>query len=253
MGGTWSASRLRIWAVAAGLVAAAWAGMAPSADAANRRVAIGDYSWSLPEVRIDRGEHVTWHWIGPDVEHSITGDSPSAAGIDSDPDENFPQHRLGDSFRVDFDTPGTYSFKCKIHSIVRGDVIVSDQPGDPVTEVDPVPVTRLDRRAPRISKIRLSARKLPRRGAPIELELDERSRLDAEYYRRGSKGKLDFVGYERWRGFVGINRFRFAGRAPHFRARPGRYVAKLRATDRASNISKPRTVRFRIVAAGKRR
>jgi plastocyanin len=248
MGGTWSASRLSVWALALGTLAAACLALAPQADAANRRVAIGDYSWSLPQVHVDRGEHVTWHWVGPDSEHSVTGDSPSAAGIDSDPDENFPQHELGDSFRVDFDTPGTYDFKCKIHSIVRGQVIVSDQPGDPATEVDPVPVTRLDRRAPRISKIRLAKRTLPPRGAQLELELDERSRLDAEYYRRGRKGGLEFVGYERWRGFVGINRFRFGGRAAHFRARPGRYVAKLRATDRATNISKPRKVRFRIVA-----
>jgi plastocyanin len=253
MGGTWSASRLTGPALAVAALLGACLAVVPSADAANRRVAIGDYAWSLPEVRIDRGEHVTWHWIGPDVEHSITGDSPSAAGLDSDPDENFPQHRLGDTFRLDFGAAGTYDFKCKIHSIVRGTVVVSDEPGDPVTEVDPVPQTRLDRRAPRISKIRFAKRTVRPRGAPIELELDERSRLDAEYYRRGRKGALEFVGYERWRGFVGINRFRFAGRAPHFPARPGRYEARLRATDRASNISKPRTVRFRIVAGAKRR
>ena len=106
MGGTWSASRLTGPALALAALLGACLAVVPSADAANRRVAVGDYAWSLPEVRIDRGEHVTWHWIGPDVEHSITGDSPSAAGLDSDPDENFPQHRLGDTFRLDFGAPG---------------------------------------------------------------------------------------------------------------------------------------------------
>lgn len=252
MGGTSSSSRLSRAALAALALVAACLAVAPAADAANRRVAIGDYRWSLPEVQINRGEHVTWHWIGPDVEHSITGESPNAAGLDSDPDENFPRHQLGDTFRLDFDTPGTYRFKCKIHSIVSGRVVVSDQPGDPVTEVDPEPVVRLDRRAPRISKIRLAARKFRPRGTQIELQLDERSQLDAEYYLRKGKRKLKFVGYKRWRGFIGINRFRFGGRAPHFRAKPGRYLAKLRATDRAQNISRPKKVRFRIVAGGRR-
>lgn len=253
MGGTSSArdraGPLRTLAPAALAVAALWLVGVADADAANRRVAVGDYAWSLPEVHIDRGEHVTWHWVGPDTEHSITGDSPNAAGLDSDPDESFPQHRLGDSFRLDFHSPGTYRFKCKIHSIVSGRVVVSDQPGDPETEIDPVPETRLDLRAPRISNVRLARKRIPRRGAPLELELDERSIIDAEYFRRGTgkRGGLEFVGYRRWKGHIGINRLRFGGRAPKFRARPGRYVAKLRATDSWQNISRPRTVRFRIV------
>lgn len=219
----------------------------PTADAANRRVSLADYRWSLPTVAIDLGEHVTWHWIGPDTAHSVTGDSASAAGLDSDAGVNLPAHRVGDSFQLGFQQPGIYAFTCKIHSAVKGQVVVSPNPGDPLTEIDPVPPVRLDLTAPRIRDLRLDDRTLRRRGAAVELALDERSRLDAEYFKVKRRGAREFAGYERWRGFVGINRFRFGGRTPHFRARPGRYLAKLRATDRSNNVSRPRTIRFSIV------
>ena len=52
-----------------------------SAGAANRRVAIGHYQWSIPQIHLDLGEHVTWYWVGPDTLHSVTGTSPNDAGL----------------------------------------------------------------------------------------------------------------------------------------------------------------------------
>ena len=101
-------------------------------------------------------------------------------------------------------------------------------------------------RAPRIRELRLAERRIRARGTRIELSLDERAKLDAEYYLRRRGETPEFVGYERWNGFVGLNRFRFGGRAAHFDAPPGRYLAKLRATDAANNVSRPRVVRFSI-------
>jgi plastocyanin len=251
MAGTWSASRRAPLVALACAVTVALA-LAPAADAANRRVSIGDYRWSQSEVQIDLGEHVTWYWTGPDTAHSVTGDSANTRGLDSDPGVNLPNHRLGDSFRLDFDSPGTYAFVCKVHSIVAGKVVVSATPGDPESEPDPVPVTFVDDRAPRIRDPRLAARRIRARGTSISLSLGERARLDAEYYRLQRDGERVFAGYEAWRGFIGLNRFRFGGRAPHFRARPGRYVALLRATDRSNNISRPRLMRFEIVPGHER-
>ena len=44
----------------------------------------------------------------------------------------------------------------------------------------------------------------------------------------------------------GINQIRLAARWQHFKARPGRYVAVLRATDEANNTAKPLTRAFTI-------
>ena len=93
---------------------------AASARAANHRVAIGHYQWSMPEVHLDLGEHVTWYWVGPDTMHSVTGASDNDSDLDSGSGVNTPNHRLGDTFRLTFNHPGTYGFQCKLHPGVRG-------------------------------------------------------------------------------------------------------------------------------------
>ncbi len=230
---------------------------APSADAANRRISLSNYSWSATPVHVDLGEHVTWYWIGPDLMHSITGVSPNAVQWDSDPQTNQPQHRLGDTYQVSFDKPGVYEFRCKLHSLVRGEVVVSDRPGDPNAEPDPVPRSAVDVTPPRMRQVRLKRRVLGRKGTSLGFTLNERGRIDAEYWRykpkkrrrggriRWSKRKR-FQGWAAWKAHVGYNHVRFGTRRKHFRPRPGRYVAELRATDRANNTSRPKRVRFTI-------
>ena len=105
--------------------------LAAPALGANRRIAIGHYQWSDPEIHLDLGEHVTWYWVGPDTMHSVTGTSPNDLGLDSDPGNDQPRHNVGSSFQLSFNTPGTYTFQCKLHSAVHGEVIVSSTPGRP--------------------------------------------------------------------------------------------------------------------------
>ena len=220
---------------------------AAPASAANRRVAIGDYRWSLPDVQIDLGEHVTWHFVGPDVSHSVTGTSPNAEAFDSDPQTELPRHDVGDTYRLAFSQPGTYLFQCKLHSAVSGSVTVSATPGDPVTEVDPVPASRFDLRRPTINDIRLGKRRFTGRlGTRLHLALDERAHLEAEYYRLDGERRR-YVGFAGWRGHVGFNELRFASRRKRFKARPGRYMALLSATDGSANRSRFHRVFFRIV------
>ena len=57
------------------LLAAAMLLSAATASAANRRVAIGHYQWSIPQLHVNLGEHVTWYWVGPDTLRSVTGTS----------------------------------------------------------------------------------------------------------------------------------------------------------------------------------
>lgn len=244
-------SRQLIRASALAVLAAAVAALAiaPAADAANRRIAISNYQWSDPDIHVDLGEHVTWYWVGPDVVHSVTGFSDNDRLIDSDPNNSLPQHPVGDSFKVDFDRAGSYSFRCKLHSTVRGTVTVSDTPGDPNTEPDPVPPARVDLKAPRLRKLQLAS-PIRGRGGQLHFNLGERAKLVGDYYRVDAHGKRSYAGWARWSGYVGFNEVRFGGRGKHFDAAPGRYVAVLRATDHDQNESDPRQVHFKISPKG---
>jgi plastocyanin len=226
------------------------AALAPTADAANRRVSISNYQWSSPDIQIDLGEHVTWYWIGPDVVHSVTGVSDNDRGIDSDAGNPLPNHPIGDSFQVSFDQPGTYLYQCKLHSTVRGTITVSDTQGDPVTEPDPVPKSQVDLKAPKVRNLHLENTQFSGRGTKAHFSLGEKAKLDADYFLLGPGGRRTYAGFGKWTGYLGLNTISFGGRGKHFRAKHGRYVAELRATDRASNVSKPRQIRFEIRPKG---
>jgi plastocyanin len=228
------------------LLAVALALGATTASAANRRVAIGHYQWSLPLIHLDLGEHVTWYWVGPDTQHSVTGISPNDQGSDSDPGRTTPQHDLGDTYQLTFNHPGTYDFQCKLHPGVRGSVIVSDVPGNPNTEIDPVPKINIDTKPPHLNGVKLRSNEFERKGTTLQWGTNEDAKLDAEYYevRHGHRGK--FAGWDKWKGHVGYNDATFGGKAKHFDAKPGRYMAILRATDKSGNTGKKRTRRFRI-------
>jgi len=228
-------------AVLATLVAAS------AASAANRRISISDYQWSDKDVHIDLDEHVTWYWVGPDTMHSITGDSPNSTGIDSDPDTNQPQHQLGDTFEVGFDQPGTYQFHCKLHSTVKGTVTVSDKPGNPTDEPDPVPESRVDLTPPNLGSPLLSASSFGRNGTALHYSLDEKARLSIDIYRLDPGRKPKFAGWEDYKaGHVGFNNVRFGDRGKHFKPKPGKYRADIIAEDESSNTTRPLHLKFKI-------
>ncbi|CAN5459611.1 hypothetical protein BH10ACT11_BH10ACT11_02310 [soil metagenome] len=222
--------------------------LAPAAaDASNRQIAISNYRWSDPEIQIDKGEHVTWNWIGPDTMHSVTGTSANDLQWDSDPQTNQPRHKLGDNYRVTFDQPGVYTFHCKLHSTVKGEVVVSNTPGDPVSEPDPVPKSQVDVKAPNLRNVALKKSSFGRRGTALKFAINERSKVDADIYRYKERGGRRYAGYYEWKAHVGYNGVRFGKAAKHFRsARPGSYIAIIRASDNANNESKPQKLRFQI-------
>jgi plastocyanin len=227
------------------LAAAAWPG---GAAADNTRVSIVDYQWSNKEVHINLGEKVTWDWLGPDLEHSVTGMSANDLQWDSDPGTDVPHHRAGDEYTLEFTQPGDYFFQCKLHAWVRGEVIVADVPGNPLSDPGPRPPLNIDLTPPTIGEVKLAKTKLRgTKGTPMRASISERGSLDAEYYRLDSKGHRVYNGYHEWDTYIGINHVRLAARSKHFKARPGRYVAVLRATDESNNTAKPLTKGFTIL------
>jgi plastocyanin len=219
-----------------------------AARADNTRVSIFDYQWSNKEVHINLGEKVTWDWLGPDLQHSVTGISPNDLQWDSDAGSDVPEHRAGDEYTLQFTQPGDYFFQCKLHAWVRGEVIVSDVPGNPLSNPGPRPPLNIDLTPPTIGEVKLAKPQIHgTAGTPMRASISEAGSLDVEYYRLDSKGHRVYNGYREWPTYIGINHFRLAARWKHFKARPGRYVAVLRASDESNNTAKPLTKPFTIL------
>ena len=222
----------------------------PNALASNTRVSISDYAWSPPQVHIDLTEKVTWDWLGPDLAHSVTGTSANARQWDSDPGTDAPYHRPGFSYTIQFTQPGAYTFLCKLHPFVRGEVIVSSNPGDPNSDPGPQAPLKIDVKKPTLSKVTLKhSRFSGPKGVGMSAKVSERGTLEAEYYRTSDGGKRAYSGYAEWQVSAGVNQLELGARGKHFKAAPGRYEAVLRATDRAANTSKPVVRHFVITAS----
>lgn len=218
---------------------------AAPASATNTRVSIAYYKWSTKEVHIDLGEKVTWDWLGPDLAHSVTGISQNDLQWDSDPRTDAPYHRAGYSYTLQFNEPGTYVFQCKLHPFVRGDVVVSDVPGDPSSDPGPQPPLNIDVTRPVLHANLGEHRGTAKSGVPMTVQVSERSRIEAQYYAL-SHGNRRYTGFQTWGLAVGTFLTRLGVRSGHFEARPGRYEAVLRATDPSANESKPVKLRFSI-------
>lgn len=219
---------------------------AAPAHAVSRKISIGDFRWSPFGVTVDRGDSVTWYWIGPDTQHSVTGENPNDAEIDSDPGNGAPDHALGDRFTVRFDKPGTYAFHCKLHAIVRGSVTVLDEPTTGGPSPDPDPQVTEDLRPPELTQVRWSAAPLRyRRPALLRYTLDERARVTFDVM-RSRRGPDKLMGTRRFKGHIGWNRWRFRGVLRHRRLQPGRYYALLVAADADGNRTKDVRMAFRV-------
>ena len=225
--------------------------LTPNTLASNTRVSITNYAWAPEQVHIDLDEQVTWDWLGPDLAHSVTGTSANARQWDSDPNTDAPYHRPGFSYTIQFTQPGTYAFECKLHPFVRGEVVVSSNPGDPNSGCRG-PGTAEDRRQetdPEQSDA--EADSLQRIEGSRNERQDQRGRNPGSRVlpnRRQGQAHLQWL-----RRMAGVGRRQPAhARRPRkrFRAAPGRYEAVLRATDRAANASAPVTKRF-VITAGR--
>jgi plastocyanin len=230
-------------------------GFAAPAKAANTRISISNFQWSK-NAEIDLGEYVIWDWIGPDTLHSVTGDSPNAPW-DSDPGSLNKPHPLGDTFKVTFDQPGVYAFRCKLHASVAGTVTVTDTPGDPNSNPGPQPELNTDVTPPVLTSVFVTNPVVgPRgKGTGLSFQIGERGTVAADYYRvvrsgKGSKARWvrKFAGFDEWEAHVGNNIVNFARPVGTFTPRPGRYAALVWATDEFNNSTTLSTVKFQVNA-----
>ncbi len=80
-----------------------------------------------------------------------------------------PMHKVGFTFTVVFTQPGVYQFHCKLHNVVHGEVIVSDTPGNPNDDPDPIPKPNVNLSRPLISGIHLSPKRFGTRRYDAQL------------------------------------------------------------------------------------
>ncbi|MBK5233443.1 MAG: hypothetical protein JJE13_10740 [Thermoleophilia bacterium] len=224
--------------------------VAPS-QAKNTRVSITDFKWSNGTPLIDRGESITWDWLGPDLQHSVTGQDLNAEQWDSDAGNSNPFHGLGDSYEVTFNQPGIYTFQCKLHSSVRGSVVVSNTLGDPNSDAGPQAPINFDREPPYVDGIMVSPTVLgPRgKGGALTFATDESGSADIDYYRlvkRGKKTVKQFAGYSEWNTYLGMNTVPFAKKEETFKAKPGKYQGLFQVTDSHSNSTGTYPIQFEI-------
>ncbi|MGK2931437.1 MAG: cupredoxin domain-containing protein [Solirubrobacterales bacterium] len=228
------------------------AAFAAPSQAKNTRVAISDFQWSDPTPEVDLGESVTWDWIGPDLQHSVTGQEENSKQFDSDPGNSNPRHDLGDSFKVTFDAPGQYIFQCKLHISVNGAVSVSNTLGDPNSDPGPQAPLNVDIEPPYVDDIMASPTVYgPKgKGGALTFSTNEAGSADVDYYRlvkkKGKKTRKVFAGYAEWTAYLGINTVPFAKRIETFKAKPGRYEGRFRATDAHNNVTDDFPIQFEI-------
>src|SRR3712207_9096284 len=71
-------------------------------------VNIGGFEFSPSSVTINQGDSVTWHFDGPDTNHSVTSDAGQADSWDSDPGRNptAADHPPGSTYARQFAVAG---------------------------------------------------------------------------------------------------------------------------------------------------
>ena len=189
---------------------------------ADVQVTVANNAFSPATVEIFEGEVVTWNFSGPDKNHTVTSEAQNdqQGSFDSDPNGTGVAP-AGGTFSKEFVLAGDYPYFCKVHSEMRGRVVVRDR----VNNSTPPPV---DVAPPKFSSRRLSLRK--RR---FTFRLNESAAVTVKL--RGPTRRT-----RRFDGKVGRNVVKLPKRM-----KPGRYSLKLTAADASDNVRRY-TRRFRV-------
>ena len=216
----------------AALVVAFGAFAAPAGAA---DVNIANFEFKPANITIALHDTVTWHWAGPDTNHSVTSDPGQADSFDSDPGKTptAADHPPTDTFAHVFNTPGTFTYFCKVHPFMTGKVTVPDPNGPPPDTTAPK-LTGLKASGGR--KCKKGAKKCKPRPTVLRFKLSEAAKVKV----RVAKHKAANTTRS---GKAGSNTIKLSTK----KLPPGKWTIRLTATDAAGNSSpaKPVTVRVR--------
>jgi plastocyanin len=210
------------------LSAAAIAGFgAAAAPAGAADVTISNFSFSPPSVSIALGETVTWHWAGPDTNHSVTSDPNQADSWDSDPMRAplAADHPPGDTFDYKFEKSGTFTYFCKVHPSMQGTVKVAGaggEPPPPPADTDAPSITGLTAKGGQ--RCRPRTKKCKGRPTTVRFNLSEEAQVKIT---AGGKTRATLAGES------GANTAKLSTK----KLPPGKYTLAVTATDSAGNAS----------------
>ena len=204
-----------------------------AAPAQAAEVSISNFSFMPASITIGQGDTVKWTWAGPDTNHSVTSKSGQADSFDSDPGKtpSSLDHPPGDTFSHTFNTPGTFSYICKVHSFMTGKVVVNGPPGSDVT---PPAISKLSATAGR--KCRKGQKNCKGRPTTLRFSLSEAATVKVTVPKHKSANVTRA-------GHKGSNTINFStSKLP-----PGKWTLKVSAADAAGNKSpvKPVTVKVK--------
>jgi plastocyanin len=199
-----------------------------AAPASAADVTISNFQFNPTPITIAQGDTVTWHWAGPDTNHSVTADSMQADSWDSDPLKapSPADHPPGSTFGHKFDTAGTFTYFCKVHSSMHGKVIVNAPGGGPPPDTTAPAITGLSAKGGR--KCKRGASHCKPAPTVVKFTLSEDAQLKLEVPKHPAANVTRAVK-------AGTNSVKIStAKLP-----PGKYVVKVTATDSAGNASPP--------------
>ncbi|MFL5846606.1 MAG: plastocyanin/azurin family copper-binding protein [Solirubrobacteraceae bacterium] len=95
-------------------------------------VAISEFAYAPQKVTVVAGDYVFWEWKGPDTNHTVTSDDGQGFAFDS---PGGSDHKVDDRWSLQFTKPGTFTYHCRVHSFMKGTVVVLEAPAQPVATV----------------------------------------------------------------------------------------------------------------------
>jgi plastocyanin len=201
-------------------------GVAAPAQAAD--VHISNFAFSPTPITIAQGDTVTWHWDGPDTNHSVTSDSGQADSFDSDPNQppSSATHPPTSTFAHVFNTPGSFTYHCQIHSFMTGKVVVNAPGGGPPPDTTPPAISAVSVKGGRTCpKHKKHCKPKP---TTVGLTLSEDAQLTLTV-----KGRPKATTTKA--GKAGTNKLTLSTRE----LPPGKYTVTVTATDSGGNTSAP--------------
>jgi plastocyanin len=205
------------------------AGPAGAAD-----VNISNFEFKPANVTIPLHGSVTWHWAGPDTNHSVTADTGQGDSFDSDPGKipTAADHPPTDTFDHVFNTPGTFSYHCKVHSFMSGKVKVTD-PNGPPPDTTPPKLTGLKGSGGR--KCKKGAKKCKPRPTVLRFKLSEAAKVKVRVPKHSAANTTRSLK-------AGSRTIKLSTK----KLPPGKWTVKLTATDAAGNSSAAKTVTVKV-------
>jgi plastocyanin len=205
-----------------------------AAPASAADVTIQNFEYKPTPLTVGIGTTVTWHWAGPDTNHSVTADPGQPETFDSDPlvAAVAIDHPQGDTFAHTFNSAGAFTYHCKVHSFMTGKVVVADPNGPPPDTTKPK-LTKLKGTGGR--KCKKGAKKCKPKSTVITFRLSEKAKVKVRVPKHSAANTTRSAR-------KGANTIKLTTK----KLPPGKWTVKLTATDAAGNSSPAKPVKVTV-------